>query len=370
MLNCSKPKTLALLVASALSMLAMGSAQAETHIGGSLKVNYAYKEFSESSKSKGGDLDFNSFELKVKSEWDDVGMKAAYRFMNGHDYLKFGYAYYNGLPDWQFQAGIINKPFGNRKYASHNWWYSLNYYLGFEDDFDMGVKAQYSQGGWISEMAFFKNSEYKATDARGFAADAARMTINGTDYHNEETNTFNLRQSYGFDTGGISHLVGASLEYGQLYDTKLDDNGTSTAYAVHWDSRYNGYNMQLQFVDYDYDQANQRSTYGVKMLNSAFEVASAGQVYTFNLAKSFKRDWGSFTIYNDYSMVEPDTADANQDRSVLNSTGVSISVKQFQIYIDHYMAKNSVWLGDKGIGLADGDDDWNHRINVNLAYKF
>lgn len=373
MYNFNSPiKPLSLMIGSALLLLNVSTAQAEvkTDINGSLKVNYSYKDFSESSKSKGGDLEFNSFELKVSSKWDNAGMKAAYRFMNGHDYLKFGYAFYDGIPNWQFQGGVVGKPFGNRNYASHNWWYSLNYYLGFEDDFDMGVKAQYSKGDWISELAFFKNSEYKAKDKRGFAADAARMTISGTEYNNEESNTINLRQSYSFDTAGITHQIGASLELGQLYDTKLDDNGTSTAYAIHLDSRYDGVNLQLQYVNYDYDQANQRSTYGMKMLNSAYEVASQGKIYTINLAKTFKRDWGKFTIYNDYSSVEPDTVDSSQQRSQLNSTGVSFAIKQFRIYVDHYMAKNAVWLGDNGIGLSDSSSGWNHRINVNLAYKF
>ncbi|TKB56309.1 hypothetical protein FCL42_07465 [Ferrimonas aestuarii] len=344
-------------------------------IGGSLKYNYAYKDFSDSSQSKGGDLDFNSFEIVVKGNWDDNwGSKAAYRFMNGHDYLKYGYVYYTGVEDWRFDAGIIGKPFGNRNYASHNWWYSLNYYLGFEDAFDLGGKATYQKDGWTSELAFFKNSAYKATDKRGFAADAYRGTINGTEYNNEEANTFNARQSYAFDAVGIDFELGASLEYGQLYNAKLDDNGTSTAYAVHLDANYQGLNIQLQMVDYDYDQAtdgsNDTNRYGVKMLNSAYEVASKGQIYTANIAKKFSRSWGSFNIYNDYSIVTPDTADTTQDDSIVNTTGVSIKVNKFKFYIDHYYAKNSVWLGDAGLGLDDADDSWNSRVNINIAYFF
>ncbi|MDO6775135.1 hypothetical protein Q4591_07190 [Shewanella sp. 3_MG-2023] len=343
-------------------------------IGGSIKYNYSYQDYSTSSQSKGGDLAFNSFELVAKGEWDAWGSNITYRFMNSYDYLKLGYVYYKGVENWQFDVGLVGKPFGNRNYASHNWWYSLNYYLGFEDAYEVGAKATYAKGGWTSEYAFFKSAAYGASDKRGFSAAAYSGTINGTDYNNEDANTINIRQSYLMELGDLNVELGASLQHGQLYNAQADDNGTSKAYAAHVDANYKGLNIQLQMVDYHFEQYNdgQNDTnyYGMKMLNSSFEVASKGQIYTVNIAKRFTRDWGHFTVYNDYSMVTPDTADIAQHDTQLNTTGVSIAVDKFRFYVDHYFAKNALWLGDQGIGLVDLDDKWNSRVNVNMAYFF
>ncbi|GIU10246.1 MULTISPECIES: hypothetical protein [unclassified Shewanella] len=346
-------------------------------IGGAVKVKYFIDDANESSKSNGGTFAFDALELDIDSEIsENWSASAKYVFKNSssNHFIKYAYAAYDGVEDWQFQGGVVGKPFGNKSFISHNWWESINYYMGFEDDYDLGLKAIYNSGAWTSEIAFFKNSEYGASDKRGYAADAYTGTVNGTEYNNEETNTFNIRQSYVLDFDELTVQLGASLEYGQLYDTVHDDNGTSTAYALSLDAQYSGYQLQLQMVDYDYDQYDSKSNglYAMKMAEGAYEVAAKGQIFAANIAKSIGYDWGTVTLYNDYSHLTPDTdVNAKLNDSVINTTGMSIAVSDFYIFVDHIYGKNAVWIGgQQGLGIEHENDDFHSLFNVSVSYYF
>ncbi|WP_258955862.1 hypothetical protein [Shewanella woodyi] len=347
-------------------------------LGGAVKVKYFVDDGNEASKSNGGTFAFDALELDIDSHISEnwtASAKYVFKNSSSNHFIKYAFAAYNGVEDWQFQGGIVSKPFGNKSFISHNWWESVNYYMGFEDDYDLGAKAIYSSGNWTSEVAFFKNSEYSSSDTRGYAADAFTGSIGDNTYDNEETNTFNIRQSYVFDYEKLTVQVGASLEYGQLYNATHDDHGTSTAYAVHLDAQYSGYQLQLQMVDYDYDQydsENSNGLYAMKMGGGAYEVAAKGQIFAANIAKSIGYDWGTVTLYNDYSHLTPDTdINTNLNDSVINTTGVSIGVSDFFIFVDHIYGKNAVWLGgQQGLGIENQDDNFYSLFNISVAYYF
>ncbi|WP_394202501.1 hypothetical protein [Shewanella waksmanii] len=344
----------------------------DTVIGGSLRANYSYKDYSESSKDKGGDLDFNLLAIKVSHSWDDFGVAAEYRFYDGYDHLKYGYAFWNYDDELTFNIGAISKPFGNKNYASHNWWYSLNYYLGFEDDYGLGVGMAYEKGASTTELAFIKNAVYGGNDHRDFAGTVAKGTVGDTTYNNEQTNMLAGRQSYTLSSGELTTIVGASVEYGQLYNDEFGENGDLLNYAVHLDMNYAGWGLQAQYLAYDFDQYEDGqidpNKIGMGMLGGFYEVASKGNIYTANLSKTIATSWGSYTLYNDFSMVQPDVDEF--DDSVLNTTGVSISYGQFFVYVDLYSAKNVLWLGGNNLGLTQANDDWNYRFNINMQYYF
>ncbi|MBL4913317.1 hypothetical protein JMA39_09210 [Shewanella schlegeliana] len=346
-------------------------------LGGAVKVKYFVDDANEASKSNGGTFAFDALELDIDSQiTENWTASAKYIFKNSssNHFIKYAYAAYNGVEDWQFQGGVISKPFGNKSFISHNWWESINYYMGFEDEYDLGAKAIYSSGNWTSEVAFFKNSEYSSSDTRGYGADGFTGSVGDNTYNNEETNTFNIRQSYVLDFDELTVQLGASLEYGQLYDAVHDDHGTSTAYAVHLDAQYSGYQLQLQMVDYDYDQyqANKDGLYAMKMGGGAYEVAAKGQIFAANVAKSIGYDWGTVTLYNDYSHLTPNTdVNANLNDSVINTTGMSIAVSDFFIFVDHIYGKNAVWIGgQQGLGIENQDDDFHSLFNISLNYYF
>jgi hypothetical protein len=57
----------------------------------------------------------------------------------GGGMLKQGWLGYNLNEKDQIHLGLTQVPFGIQQYNSHNW-FSMAYYVGLEDDHDMGFK--------------------------------------------------------------------------------------------------------------------------------------------------------------------------------------------------------------------------------------
>lgn len=364
-------------LAVAISFTGMGSiANAEDgiNVGGTVRVNYAYKDYSDSAKDKKGDLKFDMAAIKFNGKKGDWGLNAEYRFTSSTNYIKYGYGFYEVSPDWQVQFGINQTPFGNRDFISNSFWFGLPYYVGLEDDHDMGIKAVYDKNGWHTDIAFYKNPEYGPKENKQYAPDLFSGSINGTDYTNEETNQLNLRQTYTLEYEGGSTTIGASLEVGQIYNNATENNGDRYAAAVHLDSSYNGWNLQIQVLQYEYDAADSLNPnkIGVALLDWQYEIAAKGQVYSFNIAKSIDTDFGSLKFYNDFGIMTPDVADASYDNSMQNVTGLAIAAGPTYTMIDFIMGNNMTFstATDDHVGLPQAGDGWDKRININFGYYF
>src|SRR6056297_211624 len=165
-------------------------------IGGALRVNYTYKDWDEESKDKVGDFGLDTFRLNLDGEISDLIFSAEYRWYPESDWdsIHHGWIGYNFTDNWQGQIGIHQVPFGIQPYASHNFWFSGAYYVGLEDDYDMGAKLLYTPGNWTITGAFYKNAEL------GSSGDADRYSVDviTDETGNEETNQGNLRIAYQF----------------------------------------------------------------------------------------------------------------------------------------------------------------------------
>jgi opacity protein-like surface antigen len=75
-------------------------------VSGTVRVNYAYKDYSESSKDKGGDFAFDMAAIKFNGKLGDWGLVSEYRFFDGWQALRFGYGFYDVNPEWQLQFGV------------------------------------------------------------------------------------------------------------------------------------------------------------------------------------------------------------------------------------------------------------------------
>ncbi|WP_299788772.1 hypothetical protein [uncultured Shewanella sp.] len=366
------------LIASAIALSSFNTmAAAEEdgiNIGGAVRVNYSYKDYSESSKDKAGDLTFDMASLRFDGKLGNWGLKSDYRFTSSTNYIKYGYGYYDLSPEWELQFGINQVPFGNIGYISNSYWFGLPYYLGFEDDYDVGVKATFQKNGWHTDMAFYKNAEYAASENKQYAADLYTGTINGTEYNNEETNQINLRQAYTMEHQGGSTTFGASVEAGQIYNSKTGNNGDRYAIAAHLDSKFNGWNLQLQAMQYEYDAADSmdENKIAISVVSWQYEIASKGQVYNVNLSKTIPTEWGSVKFYNDFGLMTPDVADKTYDDSMQNVLGAAISAGPTYTHIDFIMGKNMTFstANNDHIGLPEVGDDWDKRFNISMAYYF
>ncbi|MCG9722492.1 hypothetical protein [Shewanella sp. Isolate7] len=365
------------ILASAIALSGFNTFAAEEdgiNIHGAVRINYAYKDYSESSKDKGGDFTFNMASLRFDGKLGNWGLKSDYRFTADTNYIKYGYAYYDLNPEWQLQMGINQVPFGNRDYISNSYWFGLPYYLGFEDDYDIGVKATFERNGWHTDMALYKGAEYGPTENKRYAADLYTGTINGTEYNNEETNQVNLRQTYTFEHQGGTTTLGASIEAGQIYNAKTGNNGDRYAVAAHLNTDFNGWNVQLQAMQYEFNAADavDDNKIAVSVVSWQYEVASKGQIYNLNIAKTIPTDWGSIKFYNDFGLMTPDVEDKTYDNSMQNVLGAALSAGPTYTHIDFIMGKNMTFstANNDHVGLPEVGDDWDKRINISMAYYF
>lgn len=343
-------------------------------VGGAVRVNYGYKDYDEASKDKGGDFSFDMAAIKFDGKQGDWGLAAEYRFTSSTNYIKYGYGFYDIDPDWQLQFGINKVPFGNRDFISNSWWFGLPYYLGFEDDHDVGIKAIYEKNGWHTDLAFYKNAEYGPTENKRYSTDLYTGTINGTEYNNEETNQLNVRQTYTAEHQGGQTTIGGSVQYGQIYNSKTGNNGDRYAVALHLDSSFKGWNLQMQAMQYEYDAADAEdpNKIGVSVVSWQYEIAAKGQAYNVNIAKTFDTDWGSVKCYNDFGLMTPDVDDDSYDNSMQNVTGCAISAGPTYTMVDFVMGKNMTFstANNDHVGLPEMGDSWDKRVNINFGYYF
>jgi hypothetical protein len=365
------------LIASAIALSSFNTIAAAEEDGinihGGVRINYSYKDYSESSKDKGGDMTFDMASLRFDGKKGNWGLKSDYRFTSNDNYIKYGYGFYDLNPEWQLQFGINQVPFGNIGYISNSYWFGLPYYLGFEDDYDVGVKATFEKNGWHSDIAFYKNAEYGAGIIKRYGADLYDDGVAGTANNSEETNQFNLRQAYTVKHAGGSTTFGGSVEAGQIYNTETGNSGDRYAIAAHIDSTFNGWNLQLQAMEYEYDADDSLDSnkIGVSVVGAQYDIASKGQIYNINLAKTISTEWGSVKFYNDFGLMTPDVDDETYDNSMQNVLGAAISAGPTYTQVDFIMGKNMTFSSnDYHVGLPEVGDDWDKRFNISVAYYF
>ncbi|WP_417347188.1 hypothetical protein [Ferrimonas sp.] len=342
-------------------------------LGGIVRANYKYIDYSEASKDKGGDFAFEMLSLKTSGEINGIGLFVDYRFYDGYDTARYAYATYQLNDSWTLNGGLAKVPFGNPGYISNSFWFGVPYYLGFEDDYDMGVTGSYVAGDLTLDLGFFKNAEYSATNNQRYSVDLFRGEVNGNRYSVEEANQLNLRGAYRLTSGDLKAVLGASVEVGQVYDADSGDTGNRHAYAVHADLTLNRWNLMLQYMGYQFDTLSDDlpDTMAVSASGWQYEVAAEAQIVSANLAYTIPFDWGSVKLYNDYGVLISDTDNAKFEDSIQNVTGMAIAAGPTYTYVDFITGKNMVYSGTNNhVGLAQTDSGWDYRININFGYYF
>ncbi len=349
-------------------------------VGGALRFNYTYNDddrWHKDGKKKGGDMKFDLFRLDVNGSYSDVLVSAQYRFMENMDFIHHGWLGYNLTEETGVQLGLTQVPFGLLPYASHNYWFGVPYYLGLEDDYDLGLKLIHHDGPVDLQLAFFKNADFgSASDLERYSYDIVKE---GTQ-SNEETNQFNLRLAYTLDHGDLgSTEIGTSGEWGQLYNSETEKNGDHWAAAAHLNGNYGPFNLMLEVTEYEYNAENPDGVDEKIVRMGAFgyghDVAAKGTVYVAGLSYDVPVSWGpvsKLTFYNDYSRLVK--ADKNFEDSEINTLGCLVTAGPVYTYIDFIMGKNATWLGSVGAdGFGAGqnrDDGWSTKFNINVGYYF
>ncbi len=352
-------------------------------IGGALRFNYNSSSWKPNQTKRGGDFGFDVFRLNAKAAYKGLKLNAEYRFYStgfGGGMLKQGWIQYDVNENNQFQLGLTQVPFGITTYNSNSWFFSLNYYVGLEDDHDMGLKYSRTSDKWDFDLAFFKNAEENSfgdlsdVDNSRYAYDVGSLG-DGT-YRNKEVNQINAKANYKFGKT-LKSKLGASLQYGALLNLDTEDMGSRYAWAVHYEATYNNWNLKAQVTSYEYNTeapvGESKDVLAMTAYGAPYLVAAKATIYTIGINHSFPVEWGpisSVMVYNDFGYMSK-SVDAF-DETMMNDFGVLLTAGSIYTYVDYAAGKNQPWLGNSWTsGLASGGDtEWEARFNINIGYYF
>jgi hypothetical protein len=369
-------------------------------IGGALRFNFYHTDYGGGTNPNDTQFTFDTWRINVLAQRSGVGLNFEYRFyptFNTH-FIKQGWLEYNFNPETQIQVGVTQVPFGNLQYNSHNWWFQGPYYVGLEDDHDMGFKLIHETGNWNIMAAYFIQPEpsgpaygeasfgiggpgrysYDIIPITGNNAWDYVLGPNETPQSNQEKNQFNLRTTYNFEHDAGNSEIGGSIQYGGIYNIAQDETGSRTAFAAHLDGNYGNFNIKAQYTWLSHDVINDagESVNFVYMgaYGDPYAVATEMSMYSLGIAYSWDVDFGpvsNLNFYNNYTLF--DKRDEDFFNSHQNVLGVLASLGDVFIYFDIASGKNHPWLTSEfGTGMGQGVEDArvNTRFNINIGYYF
>lgn len=358
-----------------------GTIADKVKIGGALRYNYAHLDYNDAQKDRGGDLDFDVFRLNIDGREGSLYYSAEYRWYQYMDVVHHLYLGYDFDEQHTIQAGVTQVPFGNLTWASHNFFFTSGFYLGLEDDYDLGINYRYRGDKLDFDFAFYKNDEQGGVDgyvsdrSDRYSYDVVGIRLDGEGTYDAptvqlgESNTFNARIAYDIvKRDGLNIELGASAQFGQL-EGSSDNMGDHYAYAAHSVIDYERWQLQLQYASYEYDLDD----YDVdSMVVGAYafydSIPTEADTYSVNVAYTLPVDWymvDSLTFYNDYSAVTDKSTNTPDTR--FNATGVMVAAGGLYVYVDYYIAENQPFVNGTMVG---DNDEKQKRLNVNIGYYF
>lgn len=359
--------------------------------GGALRFNYIYSSWKKEQKKQGGDFMYDMFRINAKASLKGVTLDAEYRLYSeefGGGVLKQGWLAYRFNEKDEIQVGLTQVPFGIQQYNSHNWFFNIGYYIGLEDDHDIGVKFIHRKDEGLNyQIAFFKNSESiafgGATDVSfsRYSYDVASMDVDGDgepDYRNKETNQFNIKLNYKWQRRQFKHQFGGYAQYGGLYNLDTEEIGHHYGYGLFYELDYKAFNLKSEILHYTKSPENpetERSDmFAMAAYGSPYLVAAKANLASIAVAYTVPVSWGpveSLQFYNDFGYIQKTARDFAD--SYMNVTGIGVAAGHLYTYIDLAAGKNHSWLGGNFIDdFAQGipDAKWEARFNINIGYYF
>ena len=348
-------------------------------VGGAIRFNYSMTSYDEDAENRGGDIDFDLVRFNFSGDVADIGINAEIRFLDYMRVVKYAYIDHEFASNWEAQLGLAPVPFGNTPHGSHSYFMSPNYFVGLEEDYDLGlVFNRQLHDNWRLDLGFFKNDDHGGIDGGAQdREDRYSVDIVGVRSQNEglfdapnqklaEYNTFVGRYAYQFDHQFSNTQVGFSLLHGGLHNG-VTSEGNYKAWAVHISSQIKQWHLHFQHTQYEYQLGDvQQIAIGA---NAMYDTIAAGASSTnFGVAYDLKVNIGPITelnLYNDFGIVY-DKIDETSN-TWMNITGVSVSAGAVFAYIDLVHATNQPFIGGS---IAGNGDDFERRFNINVGYYF
>lgn len=350
----------------------------ELDIGGALRFNYNLSSWKPEQKTRGGDLGYDLFRINANAAYKGIYLNAEYRLYSdafGGGVLKQGWFGYHFSEKDELQVGLTQVPFGIQQYNSNNWFFNLTYYVGLEDDHDMGIKYIHTGERMEYHLAFFKNAEeLRFGNDTEISHSRYSYDVAG---RNKEINQFNGKIIYKFG-GDVLQRIGFSGQYGSLYNLDTKEKGDHYGFALHYEATYRNWNLKAEAMNIGHDPANAALASDDVIIMAAYgapyEVAADFNIYTFNLARVVPVDWGpvsALQFYNDFGYMQKENK--NFEDSYMNVTGVLVTAGSIYTYIDYAAGYNHSWLGGNFIddfSFGAPNATWEARFNINIGYYF
>lgn len=361
-----------------LTSLASAQDKPSLKIGGALRFNYNYSDWKRTNKARGGDFGYDMFRFNVDGSYKDILFSAEYRFYaasSGGGMLKSGWIGYKFDEYQQIQLGLTSVPFGIMPYTANSYFFNINYYLGLEDDNDMGLKYLYRKGNWDLALAFFKNADVLDFGEKSeISADRYAYDVSG---RNKEVNRANAQLVYHWGNKWKQQL-GASGMLGGLYNLDTERVGLYKALALHYVINYKNWDFRAQYTTFRMTPKNKegesRAQVSMSAYGAPYQVAAKADTYIAALAYTFSIHRGvldAVRLYDDFSVM--DKKESGFYNSYQNVLGCMVSMGPVYTYIDFAMGKNHAWLGgdwNNAFARGEASAKWHTRFNVNLGYYF
>lgn len=357
---------------------ASGQEEPEVNIGGALRYNYNLSSWKEGQKNRGGDFGYDMFRINANATYKGIFLNAEYRLYSdafGGGMMKQGWMAYKFNDLDEIQVGLTQVPFGIQQYNSHNWFFNLTYYMGLEDDHDMGIKFIHYGEKFEYHIAFFKNAEeLQFGSSTEISPSRYSYDVSG---RNKEINQFNGKLVYKFGEEAINRL-GFSVQYGGLYNLDTEQTGNHYALAAHYEITRHRWNLKAQVLKASHNPKNapgqSREIISMAAYGAPYEVAADFDLYSLAISRNVPVLWGpvsNLEFYNDFGYMNKQRQ--SFENSVMNVTGVLVTAGQVFTYIDYAAGYNHSWLGGNFIddfSTGNPNAKWEARFNINIGYYF
>jgi hypothetical protein len=380
--------------------------------GGAVRYNIFNKSWVDSKTQP--EFTWDTWRLNVDGSMAGVDLSFEYRFYPtfGTHFIHHGFLGYDLSDNLYMELGVTQVPFGITTYASHSWWFQGPYYVGLEDDYDMGINFDYTG---IENMklsfSYFRQAEPEGPIYGGdvtfgqagpgrYSYDLTagkEVLLSDNDNNDEisegdevlnastrELNQFNFRGAYNISE---DWQIGVSAQVGGIYNDYLDEMETSTVFAGHLVGNFGGFNLKTEYIKYNYKAkgavienydtdneqvASTRTLDVVQMGAYGFndQIAAEASLYVVGLAYSIDVDWGPISNiqpYVDYTLIDK-AKDKFYDTEQL-VPGMLVTAGSIYTYVDYAMGKNHSWFNGSQAEITE-DSGWNSRFNINIGYYF
>ncbi|QIA08244.1 hypothetical protein [Draconibacterium halophilum] len=375
-------------------------------IGGAMRFNLLSTNYESGASNLNPQFTWDTWRLNVDGSMGDIDLSFEYRFYPtfGTHFIHHGFLGYEWSDQVYMELGVTQVPFGITTYASHSWWFQGPYYVGLEDDYDMGINFDINPSDKVEiSVAYFRQAEpegpkfggdvtfgnagpgrysYDVVPGNGayVAADGEIVTTSAS---LRELDQFNARLAVDVSEGWE---VGVSGQVGRIYNSVLDEAKAATAFAAHVVGNFGRFNLKAEYINYNYKAQGdngqdldvvQMGAYGYEYFGGdgyTGGVASNSNMYVVGLAYTIPVEFGpisSIQPYVDYTLIDKKEEAFFDTQHLI--PGFLISAGPVYTYVDYAMGKNQPWLTEsfgKGLGSGVEDPDWNKRFNINIGYYF